>query len=42
MIKVGDKVMDFTLESENGPVTLSSYLGKKVVMFFYPKDSTPG
>jgi peroxiredoxin Q/BCP len=34
---------DFTLPDKNGnPVTLSSYRGKKVVVYFYPKDNTSG
>jgi len=41
---VGDKAPDFTLptDSENQSVTLSHLQGKKVVLYFYPKDSTPG
>ncbi len=43
MLKVGDKVKDFSLEDANGNVhKLSNHLGKKVVIYFYPKDSTPG
>lgn len=43
MLEVGTKAIDFTLPDENGNmVTLSSFLGKKVVIYFYPKDSTPG
>lgn len=43
-VKVGDKAPDFTLPSQMGDnVTLSEYLGKKnVVLYFYPKDETPG
>ena len=34
---------DFTLEDQDGNnVTLSSYRGKKVILYFYPKDNTPG
>jgi len=34
---------DFTLESDQGgPVSLSDFRGKKVVLYFYPKDNTPG
>jgi peroxiredoxin Q/BCP len=43
MIKIGDKVADFTLEATIGyEVSLSDFAGKKVVLYFYPKDNTPG
>lgn len=39
----GDKAPDFTLTDDRGrEVTLSALRGKKVVLFFYPKDDTPG
>lgn len=39
----GDPAPDFTLPMPDGsPVTLSSFRGKRVVLYFYPKDSTPG
>jgi len=43
-VKVDDKAPDFTLPSQMGDnVTLSEFLGKKnVVLYFYPKDETPG
>jgi peroxiredoxin Q/BCP len=43
-IAVGDKAPDFSLSSGDGAkVSLSEFLGKKaVVVFFYPKDGTPG
>jgi peroxiredoxin Q/BCP len=43
-VQVGDKAPDFTLPSQMGDnVTLSEFLGKKnVVLYFYPKDETPG
>ena len=42
-LKVGDKAPDFTAKDQDGKnVTLSSFLGKKVVLYFYPKDDTPG
>jgi peroxiredoxin Q/BCP len=42
-IQVGDKAPDFTLSSQSSePVTLSSFQGKWVVLYFYPKDDTPG
>lgn len=43
MIREGDPAIDFTLEASSGEsVTLSEYRGKPVVLFFYPKDMTPG
>jgi len=34
---------DFTLyDTQNTPVTLSSFLGKMIILYFYPKDNTPG
>jgi peroxiredoxin Q/BCP len=43
-LKVGDIAPDFTLptDTENKAVTLSQLRGKKVVLYFYPKDNTPG
>jgi peroxiredoxin Q/BCP len=43
-VNVGDSAPDFTLPSQNGEnVTLSQFRGKKnVVLYFYPKDETPG
>ena len=43
MLKEGDKAPDFTTKDQSGnPVKLSDYKGKKVVLYFYPKDDTPG
>ena len=43
MVAVGEEAPDFTLESdENKYVRLKDYRGKKVVLYFYPKDGTPG
>ena len=43
MIEIGMKAPDFTLPDKDGsPVTLSSLRGRKVVIYFYPKDNTPG
>ncbi|MFI3312437.1 MAG: thioredoxin-dependent thiol peroxidase [Eubacteriales bacterium] len=43
MLEIGTKVPDFTLPDKDGNlVTLSSFLGKKVVLYFYPRDNTPG
>jgi peroxiredoxin Q/BCP len=42
-VQVGKPAPDFTLESTGGEqVTLSDFLGKTVVLYFYPKDDTPG
>jgi thioredoxin-dependent peroxiredoxin len=42
-IKPGDKAPDFTLSTDgNGKVTLSKLKGKKVILYFYPKDDTSG
>ena len=43
-VQVGDKAPDFTLPSQIGDnVTLSEFFGKKnIVLYFYPKDETPG
>jgi peroxiredoxin Q/BCP len=40
--RIGAPVADFTAESTAGPVTLSGLRGRKVVLYFYPKDNTPG
>ena len=43
MLKEGDKAPDFTTKDQSGnAVKLSDYKGKKVVLYFYPKDDTPG
>jgi len=39
---VGNMAPDFTLPSQDGPVSLKDYRGKWVVLYFYPKDQTPG
>jgi len=42
-LKIGSTAPEFTLSDENGkPVSLSSFCGKKVILYFYPKDDTPG
>ncbi len=41
--KQGDAAPDFTAKDQNGKeVSLSDYRGKKVILYFYPKDNTPG
>ena len=43
MLEVGMKAPDFTLPDKDGKlVSLSSFLGKRVVLYFYPRDNTPG
>ncbi|MDN5351291.1 MAG: thioredoxin-dependent peroxiredoxin [Clostridiales bacterium] len=43
MLEAKTKAPDFTLPDKDGhPVTLSDFRGKKVVLYFYPKDNTPG
>ena len=42
-LKVGDAAPDFSVNDQSGnPVKLSDLKGKKVVLYFYPKDNTPG
>ena len=43
MIQQGTKAPNFTLNDKDGnAVSLSDFLGKKVILYFYPKDNTPG
>jgi len=43
MLEIGMKAPNFTLKDKDGnDVSLSDFLGKKVVLYFYPKDNTPG
>lgn len=42
-VKIGDKAPAFEGVDQNGdPIKLSDFKGKKVVLYFYPKDNTPG
>jgi peroxiredoxin Q/BCP len=42
-LKKGDKAPDINALDQNGnPISLNDFAGKKVVLYFYPKDSTPG
>ena len=43
MLEVGTKAPEFTLPDKDGnPVSLTDFAGKKVVLYFYPRDNTPG
>ncbi|NIU38415.1 thioredoxin-dependent thiol peroxidase [Candidatus Bathyarchaeota archaeon] len=43
MVNEGEEAPDFTLQADDGrEVSLKDYRGKKVVLYFYPKDGTPG
>lgn len=43
MLEAGTKAPDFTLPDKDGNiVSLSDFIGKKIVLYFYPKDNTPG
>lgn len=43
MLEVGTEAPDFTLQDQNGEEhSLSDYCGKKVILYFYPKDNTAG
>ena len=43
MVNVGEKAPVFSLFSDNGKkVSLDDFAGQKVVLYFYPKDDTPG
>ena len=43
MLDIGTKAPDFTLSDKDGnQISLSDFLGRKVVVYFYPKDNTPG
>ena len=41
-LKIGDKAPIFAAESTNKKISLTDYKGKYLVLYFYPKDSTPG
>lgn len=43
MLKVGDKAPEFDAKDQNGEIVkLKNFRGKRVVLWFYPKDDTPG
>lgn len=42
-LKIGDKAPDFSVKDQSGNnISLSDYAGQRVVIYFYPKDNTPG
>ncbi|MEJ2636371.1 MAG: redoxin domain-containing protein, partial [Calditrichia bacterium] len=42
-VKVGDNAPDFQLKDQDGKIrSLDEFKGKKIVLYFYPKDDTPG
>ena len=41
-LKIGDKIPSFCLKDQNGKIRTSDKLNKPLVLFFYPKDDTPG
>lgn len=41
-LKEGDKAPPFSADSSAGPISLADFAGKPVVLYFYPKDDTPG
>ncbi|MFZ4688869.1 MAG: peroxiredoxin [Polymorphobacter sp.] len=38
----GSAAPDFTMAGDTGPISLSDFAGRKLVLYFYPKDDTPG
>lgn len=43
MLQIGSKAPDFSLPDQNGKIhSLKDYVGKKVILYFYPKDNTSG
>ena len=43
MLEIGTKAPEFSLPDQNGEMhTLEEYRGKKVILYFYPRDNTPG
>lgn len=41
-VKINQKVADFTAETNDGTISLNDFNGKYLVLYFYPKDNTPG
>lgn len=42
MLNSGSKIPDFIAQSNKGQIDSSNYRGKYLVIYFYPKDNTPG
>lgn len=42
ILQTGDKAPDFAMESTDGPIRLKDFKGSYLVLYFYPKDDTPG
>ncbi len=43
MLNIGDQAVDFSIKNQEGKlISLKDFRGKKVVLYFYPKDDTPG
>ena len=43
MLEIGTKAPEFTLPDQNGEMhSLTDYKGEKVILYFYPRDNTPG
>jgi len=40
--QIGDKAPDFSIDGDRGAISLADFAGKKLVLYFYPKDDTPG
>ena len=41
-LAIGDAAPDLTLPGDTGPISLAAHVGRKLVVYFYPKDDTPG
>ncbi|MDR1311728.1 MAG: redoxin domain-containing protein, partial [Burkholderiaceae bacterium] len=41
-VTLNEPVSDFNLDTADGVITLSAYKGKMLVLYFYPRDNTPG
>ena len=41
-VEINQKVADFTAETNEGTISLNDFSGKYLVLYFYPKDNTPG